>query len=99
MDPGASASASPRVMCVRPISTATSTDTDCRRSSSPSVGAPSVLSCRLGSSISSFGSVVMVAWVLLDGDVGEEDLMDLHVRVLLDALGDLLLELLALLYV
>src|SRR5919198_3429032 len=90
MEPGPRARVSPMVILVRPISTASSTGTSSSRWRSAGWASVTVVLSSAWYSIScDTGSP------LLDRDVGEQDLVHLHVGVLTDALEDLLLELLA----
>src|SRR4051795_4276265 len=88
-EPGPSASASPSVIEVRPISTDTSTVTSTRRSSSPeTAGPPGSAGSRGAKSMASD-----TGCLLLDGDVGEEDVVGLDVGLLGDLLENPPLEL------
>src|SRR3954462_8961155 len=89
-EPGPRARASPSVMRVRPISTETSTVTSVRRSGSPGSGALAAAGWRGAKSIWS-----VIEWLLLDGDVGEQDVVGLDVGLLDELAEDLLLEALA----
>src|SRR4051794_2260926 len=88
-EPGRGSSVCPMVMRVRPISTASSTGTSySRRRSAPSAPA-AVAGSRGMNSISS----CTVCCSLLDGHVGEQDVVGLHIGMGLDLLEDFLTEL------
>src|SRR3954467_15029927 len=98
IDPGPSASPARMVIWVRPTSTASSTDTSCRRDSSSAVtgcgaaGAHSTgpaggVSKGAESTVSAIGS-----FSLLNGEVREQNVFDLYIGLLLEHLEDLFLE-------